>query len=205
MVECSKTTIQKVADNYEKQCNYTNLIARYKKACEQEFYFEALWILYAMIEDRTTSLLYYMGFLSSKDRLKITGSKKINYKVREILCENENDILYFSQLSNKINYIRKTVKWANTSEPSDDYQELLKKYFTSTTFSKYNIFDCLNNLDEFRDKRNQIMHALFNKNYQAVSNEVCDLLNKGSSAVHIIDNCSKMMKQKNIRAKFNIQ
>ena len=55
--EESKFPIQTVANNKEKYVTYQVYMQRFKKAKESEFYLECLWILYAMVEDRTSAFL----------------------------------------------------------------------------------------------------------------------------------------------------
>ena len=51
--------IKQVEDNKEKQQTYSKQLGRYKLAIRNEFYFEAMLIVYAMLEDRLLSFLYY--------------------------------------------------------------------------------------------------------------------------------------------------
>ena len=44
-------------DNIEKRSKYANLMYKLKKATDYEFYYEAIFIEYAILEDRTESLL----------------------------------------------------------------------------------------------------------------------------------------------------
>ena len=52
-----KRLIQPVSDNKDKQRTYTENMAKYKKAIAGEFFFEAMLIDYAMLEDRLRSFL----------------------------------------------------------------------------------------------------------------------------------------------------
>ena len=63
--------IKPVIDNADKQRTYREHKARYKKAMENEFYFEALLIDYALMEDRLRSMIYHMGFLRDRSCFKI--------------------------------------------------------------------------------------------------------------------------------------
>ncbi len=73
----SQYQIKTVADNNEKGISYKENLKRYGKADKSGFYLECLWILYAMLEDRTSAFLYYLGFTSNQNREAVTGSKKI--------------------------------------------------------------------------------------------------------------------------------
>lgn len=70
--------IEIVKDNKDKQLTYQKQMGRYKKALDNKFYFEAMLIVYAMLEDRLHSFLYYIGaFRNANDRnLNVKKTKK---------------------------------------------------------------------------------------------------------------------------------
>ena len=90
----SKFPIQKVTDNKEKGVSYKENFKRYNKAKASEFYLECLWILYAMLEDRSSAFLYYLGFTKSSNRNSVTTSKKIKPQVRQILNITGSNVKY---------------------------------------------------------------------------------------------------------------
>ncbi len=49
------------AKNYKKNARYSDLSERLKLAIEKEFYYEAIFIEFAIIEDRVLSMLKYAG------------------------------------------------------------------------------------------------------------------------------------------------
>ena len=63
--------IDPVNDNKDKENTYRTNLRRYNKAMKEGFYFEAMLIDYAMMEDRLRSFLYHIGLL------KYTGFYKI--------------------------------------------------------------------------------------------------------------------------------
>lgn len=64
--------------NYEKYENYKILHAKLKKALNAEFYLEATLIIYAIIEDRTNSILISLGvFREDKYKFLATKIRKI--------------------------------------------------------------------------------------------------------------------------------
>ncbi|MBR1563266.1 MAG: hypothetical protein IJ645_08675 [Ruminococcus sp.] len=69
--------------NYQKQATYADRKVQLKKAMNSGFYFEAIFIEYAMLEDRTESVLRHAGGIKLTDKrdqpLKL--SAKIN-KIR---------------------------------------------------------------------------------------------------------------------------
>lgn len=72
----SKYPIKTVADNIEKGLSYKENFKRNNKAKASVFHLECLWILYAILEDRTSAFLYYLGFTSDEKRSSATGRKK---------------------------------------------------------------------------------------------------------------------------------
>lgn len=206
MVE-SNYPIQKVADNKEKGISYAENFRRYNKAKTSKFYLECLWILYAMIEDRTSSFLYYIGFTSEKNRSSATGTKKIKKEVRGILGMEQTNAKYkFNTISGKLSRIQQLLMWCKLeAEELSNYQKALVKVLIPIANSP-EFEEALNYLEtEWRDKRNQLTHSLFNKNPDAVITELLPLVENGYIAARQLDAQIREIKKANIRAKFKIQ
>ena len=203
----SKFPIQKVTDNKEKGVSYKENFKRYNKAKASEFYLECLWILYAMIEDRTSSFLYYIGFTSEKNRSSVTGTKKIKKEIREILgMEQPNAKYKFDTISGKLTRIKELLVWSKMEhETLSDYQQALVKAIQPVADS-LEFENALNYLEsEWRDKRNQLTHSLFNKNPDAVLAELLPLVENGYTSARQLDAGIREIKKSGIRAKFKIQ
>lgn len=203
----SQFPIQKVLDNKEKGISYKENFERFNKAKSSGFYLECIWILYAMIEDRTSAFLYYIGFTSEKNRSRVTCCKYIKPDIREIFkMEQPNAKYRFNTLSGKLARIKELLTWSKIShEILTDYQEslikLLQPIAESTEFCI-----ALNYLEsEWRDKRNQLTHSLFNKNPSAVLTELLPLVEKGYVAARRLDAIVQKIKKAGVRKKFNIQ
>ena len=71
------------ADNAQKHENYREQFVRLKKALTSEFYLEAIFIEYTIIEDRTESTLRHAGkwdaYLKKRGRYQVTLDSKIAY------------------------------------------------------------------------------------------------------------------------------
>lgn len=63
----SERRIAPVADNTEKKATYQEQMRRYRKAMKDGFYFEAMLIDYAVLEDWLRSMLYHAAFFASRD------------------------------------------------------------------------------------------------------------------------------------------
>lgn len=59
-------------------------------------------------------------------------------------------------------------------------------------------------IGSWRDKRNQLVHALFNKDPQAVILELQPLVEQGYNAVRKLDNAVKQLKRSKIRERFKM-
>ena len=85
-------------DNMQKYENYKEQFKRLKKAFEYKFYMEAIFIEYAIIEDRAESILRYEGneIKSKNEKEFITITRKLN-KISAIARENNSlPFRYFS-------------------------------------------------------------------------------------------------------------
>lgn len=199
--------IKAVADNKEKGNSYRENLKRFNKANASGFYLECLWILYAMLEDRTSSFLYYLGFTSSRNRNTATGSKKIKKEIRQIYNIVDSNAKYkFNTISGKLSRIEEFISWGTQAGSFvSDYQNAVKtaalKVDSDTELRETLTY--LNN--EWRDKRNQLTHSLFNKDPNAVIMELKDLVEKGYIAVRILDNAVAQLKKEKIRDRFKIQ
>lgn len=202
----SEYSIKRVTDNYEKSNSYQVNFDQFNKAKKYKFYFECLWILYAMIEDRTSSFFYHIGFLSANKR-SIIKKENIKADIREIfdMEPNKNDYM-LSKLKGKITRMQKLILWCKEKhETLSDYQTALIEALQTVADSR-EFNETLDYLaSEWRDKRNQLTHALFNKNPDAVSAELCPLVEQGYNAARQLDTAVKQIKPKNIRSKFKLQ
>ncbi len=78
-------------ENQQKYYNYKVQSQRLKKALSNRFYLEAIFIEYAIMEDRTASILRYEGnSLKPKDNGVVTLNQKVN-KIKKI-AENKKGI-----------------------------------------------------------------------------------------------------------------
>ncbi len=123
-----KFPIKTVADNKDKGITYQVYIKRFNKAKESGFYLECIWILYAMIEDRLSSFLYHIGFISA-DKRTVIQKEEIKADVREIFEMKPNESNYkLNNISGKIGRIKKLLAWCKEKhEKLSDYQNTLVK------------------------------------------------------------------------------
>jgi hypothetical protein len=82
-----------VADNAQKYENYREQFKRLKKALAAEFYLEAVFIEYSIIEDRTESILRHANMweacIKKQRGHRVTLESKVNY-IKEIAREKKS-------------------------------------------------------------------------------------------------------------------
>ena len=124
--------IAPVANNLEKYYTYREYISRYNKAMREGFYFEAMLIDYAMLEDRLRSFLYHMGAFNGRQSNKIDAAAAkalLPVIVNQYAQKNESKNLGITSITGKMKVIRCTLQWACevTDVPADDrYETVLK-------------------------------------------------------------------------------
>ena len=126
--------IASVYNNQDKQTTYREQLGKYKVALEHEFYFEAMLIVYAMMEDRMRSFLYHIGAFRQPDARQLNVSKT-NGDLRRLYFGSdeaaENKKLTFDNISCKEKMIRSTLNWAISSDAivSDTYLDILRSEY----------------------------------------------------------------------------
>lgn len=195
--------IKKVENNYEKKETYAREIEKYKAAIKNEFYLEALVIVYAMLEDRLNSFLYHSGCCNRE--LKIT--KKFKNEIKDIWgIENEQQKISMKKISIKYNYIRNMLEWAENSckDNESEFELLLKSKIEGIDIGL--LRESIDNLEKWCAVRNEIIHGLLNKNYIYLDKQLKEYAEEGYRIARDIDSVIKMYKRNdNIRRKFNIQ
>lgn len=202
----TKNEIKPVKDNYEKSLSYRENMSRYNKAKKAGFYFECLWILYAMLEDRTSSFFYHLGFTSKAKRNRVTGTEKIKKEIRAILGMRVEDTKYrFDTMSGKLERIRTLKEWSlREDEAATAYQAAVRDAVQQACAVE-GFENCLSYLDnEWRDKRNQLTHALFNKSAFYAGEELLPLVEEGYRAARTMDKAVSQLKKKNLRKRFRV-
>lgn len=134
--------------NIEKQQNYKTQFQRLKKAMDNAFYLEAVFIEYAIMEDRAESILAYEGneIAPKNEKEFITFGRKKNRIVK--LAEQKRYVIgrYFSD-----DLMDRVTEWVN--ERNSVIHALLKK--NTTTEELKNLAERGENLcKELRNRAN---------------------------------------------------
>lgn len=210
-----KVKISPVSDNKDKAKTYSSLMNKYNLAIENEFYFEALLISYAFLEDRLKSYLYYMGLLKSRASFKF-DNEDIQNDINMIVLaypgkkkeKREIDKIDFSQISGKIKVIRSLCLWFNDGckglEDSRYLSEIAECLDTQVETDR--LLKTLDEINEWCDYRNEVIHAVLNKNLESLYDELSDRVDQGMTCGRMIDKqISAMKRRKNIRKYLGLQ
>ena len=205
------TQIKKSKNNTEKRETYRYLLGRYKRAVVNEFYFEALIIVYATLEDRMRSFLYYCGYFANRNQLKL--DKKTKSDILAVFGDGDsgNKAPSFKNLSTKIDFAKKMLEWAETVEEKDitgkEYLIALKKLIENLDVD--GMIETLENLrgeQGWLRYRNEIIHASLNKNIDALYEGLGDKVESGMEYARFIDSQVKLLKKSNlVRRKMKMQ
>lgn len=201
--------IKPVTDNMDKQRTYRAHKGRFRRAMENEFFFEALLIDYALLEDRLRSIIYHMGFL--KDRAAFRIWKKKAPALRQIVStykDNDETVqLGITNISGKAKVVRCVLKWAAYTEGG--YQQDKHLLALKSQCEVLDIDGLLCVLDELQNwcaYRNEVIHALMNKNLESLSDELKVYAEVGMQLANFLDNQEKLLKKGNkIRKSANLQ
>ena len=188
-----KQIIAPVADNEDKARTYRELMSRFNKAVKEEFFFEALLIDYAMVEDRLLSFLYHCGIQNNRNDIKI--SKKGRAFLREILPEKNQYLI--KDLGRKIEIISAILKWECELDhtPEDKYRKALKSQCESLDVLGFQETIAL--ISTWKDYRNEVIHAALNKNLKCMWKDMAERVDEGMRLARFVDSQVKIVKTGN--------
>lgn len=199
----SKHKITPVSDNKDKFLTYTELTRKYNIAMENDFYFEAMFIVYAMMEDRLRSYLYYLGCLNSKKSYKFDNDEVksiIEELAQKYLSKRERDNIDITGISGKRNVITATLKWARTGYENceGEYLTAVKEVYESK-LNVEEILDMMKKSAKWCDYRNELIHAMMNKNIESLYSELSEKAVEGMKIARYFDDAMvKKLKKKNV-------
>lgn len=194
----SSRKITPVQTMQEKQLTYTENMQRWKKAMQQEFYFEAIMIDYATMEDRLFAFLYYSGMINDRNKPKVPGA--VRPDLMRLLNDwkgKEQKQLRLYDISGKIDMIHATLKWAMETDGVPEgavwLRALKDKYEDS--FDVSDVIDTLGQVRKWCDLRNEVVHGLMNKQSDKLNAMLPNLAEDGMALAREMDAYVKQLKK----------
>lgn len=191
--------IDSVKDNQEKYKTYKEIMGCLSKAIKAEFYYEAILIEYALIEDRLASYLYHMGIIGERDKLKMSKKRKKELKPILLSYNQIADKLRLKNISTKIMIVKTILLWA--TETTEDlsrnkYLRTLKSRCESVDVD--GVIEILDSLDKWRDYRNEIIHCLMSKNTYSIDLTLKEQVLNGRDYARFLDAQLRIIKKGNV-------
>jgi len=185
----------------EKQRSHAYLNRKYNQAIKDGFYFEALMIVYNLVEDRLIALLHYAGVVS-RDAEKLYVTKRTRASIRKLLDKKEKSIIDVKNISVKIDILH---AFCVAKSGEDDYVNAVKKQIDQSITADA-LCNLLGRCTKWKDIRNKFVHGLANKNPYDVEAYALEVAVEGHKIARDIDNLvGRFSKNNRIRKDFKIQ
>lgn len=199
--------INPVTDTMDKQRTYREQMGRFKQAMQYGFYLQAVMIDYAVIEDRLRSMLYHMAFLPNRTAKSVWGKTEsyLAEIARLYTSEGKSVQLGIGRISNKINLVQYVMQWTQEENATrgDKFLTVLKRQCESMDIGT--VQSTLNDITAWCKYRNELVHALMNKNLDSLNSELKMRAEEGMNLARDLDNEIRKLKKGNkIRRSMNL-
>lgn len=198
----------------EKYETYRAEMARLKVALQQGFYFEAMLIEYALLEDRLRSFVYHAGLLQNRKASHLLPGKnavrkdfnRIAQRVKTWKLEDGKEAgntsnferLSVNKISDKIFIVRTIVLWSSELESLPDesrYLQALRGQCESLDAAA--LLETLDAIDTWRMYRNEVIHSLMNKRMESVQQKLSEQVEQGVQLARQLDAQVTILKKNN--------
>lgn len=194
----SESVIQSVKNNEDKRNTYRYQLGRYQKARRYGFHFEAMLIVYSLLEDRLKSFLYYCGLFENRNTLKL--SKRTREDILAIVYEDDVPVRIpsLNMITTKIEYVKKVVLWSNNINGSkiENNKYLLSLKSQTEYIDADALLTVLSELEVWLKYRNEIIHASMNKNLDKLYENIAFETEKAMDIARFIDSQVSIIKKK---------
>ena len=188
--------IKNVNNNKEKYETYTTFMDKYNLAMKNEFYFETIFISYAMLEDRFKSFLFHIGAIKNMDSFTLDidetkhllGNIYFEYGFKDYKDRRSFDKIDLEKITGKRRMVVALFKWAKFTKyqkERTDYLNKLKELILLFDYTEY--MDLFSSLNKWVNFRNKLIHDLMNKNCGSVNKLLKDKAEAGLSYARCID------------------
>ncbi len=196
----AKPTILRVADNAEKAQTYRIMMSRFNKAVKAGFFCEAMTIEYAMLEDRLRSVLYHMAILPNRSAPKVWKKNRdiLTKIVEEYKTKDESSSLGITNICGKSKIVRCVLLFVSNADRDyreDKYLHLLKSQLEGTDLDLF--MKTVEGIDSWKDNRNEIVHAMLNKNVLHMETVLKEIVEQGIKLARDLDSQIDLLKKGN--------
>ncbi len=203
-----KSRIKPVQDRDDKQKTYKQHLIQYGKAMKEYFYFEAILIDYACLEDRLKYMLFYLGVLESEQDYKIRGKSQRVKEFREILRDyvDQKANMSISSISGKRKIVESVFLLAAEQEKPEN--EITRITLWNALHDESHTADMLQTLKDIQDwcqYRNEIIHSLMNKNLESLNEQIRERAQEGYMLFRRLDQQVQWVKRKKLREKLKLK
>lgn len=188
-----------VQTRQEKYQVYRYSMTRYAKAMKEGFFFEAILIDYAMIEDRLRSFLWHAGaFERWEDKTKFCD-KEESQELKTLIEENwpgHPKCISLEKIGHKIGCVRAVTVWASESIRSPDESVFLRALRSQCEgLDAAAVLTVLTELEVWIKTRNEIIHSLLNKRSEDLECQIEELAREGNDIGRAIDRQVAILKK----------
>jgi len=199
--------IAPVTSNMEKKTAYEIQMERFKRAKAGGFHLEAIFILYALIEDRLTAFLFHTG-ITNDTRDNIAENPSVKVQLKGTITNFNAKQSGIRTASAKIKLIKELLAWSAcypVNESARNYPEALCKQLNRTK-GKEAMINTLTRIEDWCISRNELVHALMNKKVDNQDDLLQAMVEEGEACNRSLQNFVKSFKVRNaLRKTFNIQ
>lgn len=191
------TALKPVIDNMDKNYTYRTLIEQLDKSIEAGFYFESLFLEFAMMEDRLRSILYYSKVIKKKDS-EVPNHPETKEEIKNIFFSEtthhpETHKFDFKSIAEKREMVEVLIKWSNKDiESQNQIQEDLKMQYQDLEM----YLPVLDAMKDWCAYRNKLIHAIFDKNIESINIELKDRILDGKIIAAELRRLSQTIKNK---------
>ena len=216
--------MKNVKNNTDRKINYIREYRRYKTALNNDYYLEAIAIVYAIMEDRLVSFLHHAGIVSrDNENLKITRAS--SPYIRKLMGKEGSAPIRIKDITEKIDIIMKLINMDEllALEIDDEVEQFVKTYQKKGVARKGYMHDIYCQINRsinkekaqelfsafipWRDTRNKLIHALLNKTAKSSDNAKEECAKAGYLLTRQFDDylAKPFSKNNTIRKRYKIQ
>jgi hypothetical protein len=172
--------------NIDKYKAYRYSFSKLKKAMENEFYFEAILIEYAIFEDRINSLFRRMGFLNQSGNLPESNRKML----KRIFHKNTR----WTDISTKIKLIETLITFEAIHLDNLEDKQYLSELYLRIKPLNHEIQQIILQLSPWLKMRNRYVHALMEYKTTNLEIELKEFVTQGETIIRNLDQIVKGFK-----------